>query len=48
MRYRVSTNDFVKGYPQTGIATMYKPKGNHEKELKYYQNQLQKEGERHD
>lgn len=48
VRYRVSTNDFVKGYPDTGIATMYKPKGNPEKGLKYYQSQLQKEGNIYD
>ena len=27
IRYRISTNDLVKGYPNTGIATMFKPKG---------------------
>jgi hypothetical protein len=26
VRYRKSTNDFVLGYPQSGIATMFKPK----------------------
>lgn len=25
VRYDTRTNDFVKGYPQTGIATMFKP-----------------------
>lgn len=36
VRYRVSTNDFVKGYLDGGIATMYKPKGNPEKGLRYF------------
>lgn len=44
VRYRVSTNDFVKGYPQTGIATMYKPKGNPEKGLKYFNKKKKEEG----
>ncbi len=43
VRYRVSTNDFVKGYPQTGIATMYKPKGNLEKGLKYFSKKKKEE-----
>jgi hypothetical protein len=25
VRYRISTNDFVKGHPKVGIATMFKP-----------------------
>ena len=44
VRYRISTNEFVKGYPDGGIATMYKPKGDPLKGLKYYQNQEKKEG----
>ena len=44
VRYRISTNEFVKGYPQGGIATMYKPKGDPKKGLQYYQNQKKKEG----
>ena len=44
VRYRISTNDFVKGYLDGGIATMYKPKGDHIKGLKYYRNQEKKEG----
>jgi len=31
VRYRKSTNDFVKCYPDTGIATMFKPKGESKK-----------------
>ena len=44
VRYRISTNEFVKGYPDGGIATMYKHKGDPLKGLKYYQNQEKKEG----
>ncbi|MCI1959691.1 MAG: minor capsid protein [Clostridia bacterium] len=44
VRYRKSTNDFVKGYPDTGIATMFKPKGNNKKGYKYYKEQEEKEG----
>lgn len=36
VRYRVSSNDFVKGYLDGGIATMYKPKGNPEKGRRYF------------
>lgn len=44
VRYRISTNDFVKGYPKTGIATMYKPKNNAQKGFEYYKSQEKKEG----
>lgn len=40
VRYQISTNDFVKGYPNRGIATMFKPKDGY----KYYMRQLKKEG----
>ena len=42
VRYRISTNDFVKGYLDNGIATMYKPKGNASKGYRYF---LKKEKE---
>lgn len=48
VRYRISTNEFVKGYPKGGVATMYKPKGEHSKGLKYYYQQETKEGIVHD
>lgn len=38
-RYRISTNDYVKGYPKTGIATMFKPKNPE----RYYKNRLKAE-----
>lgn len=44
VRYRVSTNDFVKGYPRGGIATMYKPKGSPGKGLKYFLAKQKEEG----
>lgn len=45
VRYRRSTNDFVKGYPKTGIATMFKPKDGEE----YFKRRLRKEeGIQHD
>jgi len=40
IRYDVDTNDFVKGYPNSGIATMFKPKS----KKKYFDNCKQKEG----
>ena len=40
VRYDVTTNDFVKGYPGNGIATMYKPT----KGVKYFNAQKAKEG----
>lgn len=43
VRYRMSTNDFVKGYPQTGIATMFKPKRDPEKGLRYFLNKQAEE-----
>lgn len=44
VRYRISTNDFVKGYTDGGIATLYKPKGNPEAGKEYYMRQMKKEG----
>lgn len=44
VRYKISTNDFVKGYPKTGIATMYKPKGDKAKGYKYFLNKQKEEG----
>lgn len=44
VRYKVSTNDYVKGYPNTGIATMYKPKGNKLKGYAYYKKLETSEG----
>ena len=45
VKYRCSTNDFVKGYPKTGIATMFKPKDGEE----YFKRRLRKEeGIQHD
>lgn len=44
VRYRISTNDFVKGYPNTAIATMFKPKGSSEAGYAYYLRQLKMEG----
>lgn len=43
VRYRISTNEFVKGYPQGGIATMYKPKGDPKKGIKYFLNKQMEE-----
>jgi hypothetical protein len=40
VRYRISTNDFVKGHPRKGIATMFKPKSG----IKYYTRKLAEEG----
>ena len=39
VRYRRSTNDFVKGYPESGIATMFKPDDGEE----YFIRRLKKE-----
>lgn len=39
VRYRISTNEFVKGYPQGGIATMYKPTD----AVKYFYRRMKKE-----
>ena len=36
VRYDRQTNDFVKGYPDSGIATMYKPKQTPEKGYQYF------------
>lgn len=43
VRYRVSSNDFVKGYPKGGIATMYKPRGDGSKGLEYYKRKKKEE-----
>lgn len=40
VRYRVSTNDYVKGYPTSGIATLFKPANG----VEYYKRHLRKEG----
>lgn len=39
VRYRISTNDYVAGYPNDGIATMYKPRDG----IAYYNRRLKKE-----
>lgn len=44
VRYKKETNDFVKGYPETGISTLFKPKNDPKKGYQYYKNQVKKEG----
>lgn len=44
VRYKVSTNDFVKGYPEGGIASMYKPKGDATKGYRYFEKLRDEEG----
>ncbi|MGN8713957.1 hypothetical protein [Hornefia butyriciproducens] len=48
VRYRKSTNDLVVGYPNGGIATMFKPKGNTQKGYQYVLGKMKKEGIIHD
>lgn len=48
VRYRKSTNDLVVGYPNGGIATMFKPKGDPDKGLKFVIKRMKKEGLIHD
>ncbi len=45
VRYRRSTNDFAKGYPETGIATMFKPK---DREGYFYRRLKKEKGIQHD
>ena len=40
-RYDTRTNDFVKGYPQTGVATMFKPS----RGKKYFDEHIKSEGD---
>lgn len=44
VRYKISTNDFVKGYPSTGLTTLFKPKNDHVKGYEYFLRQKDKEG----
>ncbi len=44
VRYRMSTNDFVKGYPETGIAAMFRPKKDPSSGLRYFLKLREKEG----
>lgn len=44
VRYKVTSNDFVKGYPNSGIATLFKPKNSNESGHRYYKRLEELEG----
>lgn len=48
VRYRKSTNDLVIGYPDGGIASMYKPKGNKQAGYRYVIGKMKEKAIIHD
>lgn len=40
VRYDKESNDFVKGHPERGIATMFKPA----RKLEYFRDRMKEEG----